>query len=157
MVSKPDIAYAVNTVSQYAEKLTKEHWNAVKRIIKYIKRTVDYGIKFEKNQNLEVRVYSNADFAGDKAARKSTTGYVILLGKTPIAWGTQKQRSVALSTTESEYVATSQTAKELIWIKKLVKDLLEIDTNKPVMLIDNQSAIKLIKNPEYHKRTKRRY
>ncbi|KMQ92976.1 hypothetical protein RF55_6975 [Lasius niger] len=84
MVSRPDIAYAVNTVSQYAEKLTKEHWNAVKRIIKYIKGTIDYGIKFEKNQNLELRAYSDAGFAGDKATRRSTTGYVILLGNTPI-------------------------------------------------------------------------
>lgn len=88
------------------------------------------------------------------ATRRSTTGYVILLGNTPIAWDAQKQRSVALSTTESEYVTASQTARELIWIKGLVKDLSEVDTNKPVMLIDSQSAIKLIKNPEYHKRTK---
>ncbi|KAL6421567.1 hypothetical protein ACFW04_014301 [Cataglyphis niger] len=53
IVSRPDIAYAVNTISQYAEKSTKEHWNAVKRIIKYVKGIVDYGIKFEKNQRFK--------------------------------------------------------------------------------------------------------
>ncbi|KAL6418588.1 hypothetical protein ACFW04_011990 [Cataglyphis niger] len=70
MVSRPDIAYAVNTVNQYAEKSTKEHWNAVKIIIKYIKGTVGYGIKLGKNKKLDLRTSSDADFAGDKATHQ---------------------------------------------------------------------------------------
>lgn len=67
MVTRPDIAYAyVNAVSQYAEIPNKQHWNAVKRIIKYIKRTINYGIKFNKTENLYLVAFSDADFAGDK-------------------------------------------------------------------------------------------
>lgn len=103
MVTRPDIAYAVSAVSQHAESPSKEYWNAVKRIIKYIK-----GIKFESSkENLTLTAFSDADFAGDKETRKSTSGFVIKLGNAPVVWGSQKQRCVALSTTESEYVAAS--------------------------------------------------
>lgn len=98
--------------------------------------------------------FSDADFAGDKQTRKSTSGYIIKLGNAPIMWGSQKQRSVALSTTESEYVAASQTTKELIWISRLLRDLIDIKIKTPIMYIDNQSAIRLVKNPELHKRSK---
>lgn len=83
----------------------------------------------------------------------STTGFVIMLGKSPIIWGSQRQKCVALSTTESEYVAAGQTVKEIIWVSKFVKEI-DLQSEKPILYIDNQSAIKLIKNPEFHKRTK---
>lgn len=115
MVTRPDIAYAVKAVNQYAESPNKQHWNAVKRIIKYIKGTIDYGIKFKRTEsNLSLVAFSDADFAGDKQTRKSTSGLVIKLGDAAIVWSSQKQKSVALSTTESEYIAASQTTKELI-------------------------------------------
>ncbi|KMQ86178.1 integrase core domain protein [Lasius niger] len=115
MVTRPDIAYAVKAVNQYAKSPNKQHWNAVKRIIKYIKGTIDYGIKFKRTEsNLSLVAFSDADFAGDKQTRKSTSGLVIKLGDAPIVWSSQKQRSVALSTTESEYIAATQTTKELI-------------------------------------------
>lgn len=151
-VSRPDIAFAVNAVSQHAESPKKVHWNAVKRILKYVKGTADQGITFGKNNSMKLIAYSDADFAGDKTTRKSTTGFVIQLGEAPIVWGSQKQKMVSTSTTESEYVAGSETVKELIWIKRLLNSLIKIET--PVLYMDNKSAIKLIKNPEYHRRTK---
>lgn len=155
IVMRPDIAYVVNAVSQYAESPSKQHWDAVKRIIKYIKETIDYGIKFKRTEsNLSLVAFSDADFAGNKQTRKSTSGLVIKLGNALIVWGSEKQRSVALSTTESEYIAASQTTKELIWVSRLMKDLIKTKMGIPKMYIDNQSAIRLVKNPEFHKRSK---
>lgn len=129
----------------------------MKRIIKYIKGTASYGIKFESSkENLTSTAFSDADFAGDKETRKSTSGFVIKLGNAPVVWGSQKQRCVALSTTESEYVAASQTIKELVWISRLLKDLVCKSLKTPIMYVDNQSAIRLIKNPEFLKRSKHR-
>lgn len=154
IISRPDIAYAVSIVSQYAETPKKIHWNAIKRIFKYIKGTLYYGILIKSNiQNISFEAFSDADFAGDKITRKSTTDYIIRLEKSLIVWGSQKQKCIALSTTESEYIAASQTVKELIWISNLINEL-DNQVKKPILYVDNQSAIKLIKNPEYHKRTK---
>lgn len=154
MVSRPDIAYAVNAVSQYAEAPTKERWNAVKRIIKYVKGTMEYGILFKPDEPPSLKAYSDADFAGDRATRRSTSGSVIFAGEAAVSWAARKQKSVALSTTESEFMAASDTAKEVVWLERLLKDLVSVSVSKPVLLIDNQSAIRLIKNPELHQRSK---
>lgn len=154
MVTRPDIAYAVNAVSQYAETPSKERWNAVKRIIKYVKGTTGYGILFKPDKPPNLKTYSDADFAGDKATRKSTSGSVIFVGETAVSWAARKEKSVALSTTESEFMAASDTAKEVVWLERLLKDLVSVSVSKPALLVDNQSAIKLIKNPEQHQRSK---
>lgn len=156
MTTRPDIAYSVCIVSQYADKPMKIHWNAIKRILKYLKGTRDYGIIFNINNNncFKLEAYSDADFAGDRISRKSMTGFIIMLNSVPIAWGSTKQRTVALSTTESEYIAACYTVKEIIWVNRLLKQLLNDTYDTPTLFVDNQSAIKLIKNPSYHKRTK---
>lgn len=155
VVSRPDLAFAVSAVSQHAENPRKIHWNAIKRILKYVKGTLDFGILFRKiNSVIQLKAFSDADFAGNKSNRKSTTGYVVNLVEAPIAWGSQIQRSVSLSTTESEYIAASHTVRELVWLERLLRNLLENEQRKPILYMDNQSAIKLIKNPEFHKRTK---
>lgn len=154
-VTRPDIAYAVHAVSQYCESPKKVHWHAIKRILKYIKGTSDYGLWFPYSKNkIKLEAYSDADFAGDKTTRKSTTGFFIKFGKIPIVWGSQKQTSVSMSTTESEYIAASETVRELIWILRLFRGLVKDKIEKPIMLVDNQSAIKLVKNPEFHRKTK---
>lgn len=97
--------------------------------------------------------FSDADFAGDVNSRKSTSGYCFTINGGIISWCSEKQKSVSLSTTESEYIEASQAVKELIWIDRLLKNL-DGNISIPLLLMDNQSAIKLIKNPEFHKRTK---
>lgn len=154
VVSRPDIAYAVSIVSQYLESPKKPHWNAVKRILKYIKGTLSYGILFKSNiKNLNLEAFSDADFAGEQATARSTTGYLIRLGNSPITWGSKKQTCVSLSTTESEYISAGETTQVLLWISELIKEL-DLRREIPILYLDNQSAIKLIKNPEFHKRTR---
>lgn len=156
VATRPDISYAVGYISRFMENPNQQHVKAVKRVIKYIKGTTDYGIIFKCNQkNFVLSVFSDADYAGDQVTRRSTTGYIFLLGSGAISWGSERQKSVALSTTESEYVAASQTIKELVWIRRLLFDLqADVMNNVPMLFMDNQSAIKLVKNPEYHKRSK---
>lgn len=154
IVSRPDISYAVGAVSRYLSNHTQTHWNAVKRIFQYLKDTPNLGIKYRKTESLQLIGYSDANFASDVTTRKSITGCALKLCNGPVVWTSQKQNSVSLSTTEAEYIAASQTVKEILWARQLLEDVCET-INKPVKLyVDNQSAIRLIRNPEFHKRTK---
>lgn len=153
-ITRPDITFAVNLVSRYLEKPLTIHWNAVKRIFKYLKGTFNYGLIYDSSVTPKLRGYSDADYAGDTTTRRSTSGFIFMMGDGIVAWCLQRQKSVALSTTEAEYIALSQSIQELTWLTLLISDLLETQGDTPVLYADNQSAIKLVKNPEYHKRTK---
>lgn len=153
VVSRPDIAQAVGVVSRYLNNYSTVHWNMVKKIIRYLKGTVNYGILYKNDKGI-LEGFSDADFASDKETRRSTTGYVFKLNGGPITWCSKLQPTVSLSTTESEFIAAAQATKEAIWLRKFMSDIQE-DLHGPTQLmIDNQSAIKLIKNPEFHQRTK---
>ena len=154
MGTRPDITFAVNRASRHMENPTKLHWNAVKRIFKYIKGTSGYGLTFSKDNPKDVKAFSDADYANDVETRKSTTGYVILWGSSVISWCSQRQSVVTLSTTDAEYIAACQTAREIMWVKKLLNELCNKEKQNITLFMDNQSAIQLIKNPVYHKRTK---
>ena len=155
IVSRPDIAYAVNSVTKFLNKHGQIHWRAVKRIIAYLKGTSEFGIEFrDGGSKLRVIGYSDEDYASDIETRKSTTGYLLELAGGSVTWSSQRQRIVTLSTTESEYVAAAAAAKEAIWLRKLMRDIGCLSAGATVINVDNQSAIKLVKNPEYHKRTK---
>lgn len=154
IATRPDISYAIGSCSRFMEKPSQMHANAVKRILKYVKGTLNFGIYYESNCDFGLRGYSDADYAGDVDNRRSTLGYAFLYGSCLISWCSAKQRSVTLSTTESEYVAAAEAMKELIWLKRLLKEIAPEDDRWPQFYMDCQSAIKLVKNPEFHKRTK---
>lgn len=152
--TRPDLAFAVGFVSRYLDKPTDKIWQIVKRIFRYIKRTIDFGIFFSFESDFELFGYSDADYASDPSDRKSVTGYLFFLNG-PVIWASKKQSSVALSTTESEYVAMSEATKEGIWLRRFLTELgLNLDCAPTKIFGDNQSAIRLIKNPEFHKKTK---
>lgn len=112
------------------------------------------GIQFQGGNDLTFCGYSDADYAGCKKTARSTSGYVFVFGGGVISWGSERQRAVVLSTTESEYMAASHAIKELVWLKSLLTELLQGEIDAPFFYMDCQSAIKLVRNPEYHKRTK---
>lgn len=150
-VTRPDIAFAVNVASRALEKPTKEHWRLVKRIMRYVKGTGYVGLHYKTAGTFEC--YSDADFAGDKETRKSTNGIVCKLGDAAIIWQSKKQHSVALSTTEAEYVSAANAAKEIVWLTRLLKEI-NVYNERNTLYIDNMNAIKLIKNREFHQRSK---
>ena len=112
ITTRPDITHAVNILSQQMAKPNNEHWSAAKRVLRYLKGTLDVGIVYRKSDNFELVGYSDADWAGCVDSRKSTSGYVFMLGGNVISWTSKKQPGVALSTTEAEYIALCLATQE---------------------------------------------
>ena len=151
--TRPDIAYAVSYASRFMENPQDEHWVAVKRIFRYLQGTKTHGIRYTPNDKIDFRGYSDADWAGDLADRKSTSGYVFMLLGATVSWGSKKQPSVSLSTSEAEYIALSLAIQEGKWIHRLLCEIMAAaDKESPELMIqeDNQSCIKMTKNPVNH-------
>lgn len=119
-VSRPDICFAVNVLSRYNENPGKEHWAAAKRVLRYLKGTIDMKITYTKRP-IEIQGYCDADWAGDEDERKSTTGYVFTLQGGAISWCSKRQPTVAISTTEAEFMSMTAAIQECIWLKKIEK------------------------------------
>lgn len=132
------------------------HWHAVQRIFKYLKETRDYGILYQNSSNNKCNLigYSDSDFASDLDTRRSTSGYIFLLTNGPVTWRSRRQNVVSLNTTEAEYIAASLASKEVLWLRKFLSDIGYECVGPTKLKVDNESAIKLIKNPEFHSRTK---
>ena len=113
LCTRPDICFAIGMVNRYQSSLGEAHWKAVKRILRYLKGTANYSLCYQ-GSNLTVRGYTDADWAGDGDERKSTSGFVFLLGNRAISWSSKKQSCIALSTMEAEFVALSGTAQEAV-------------------------------------------
>ena len=155
VVSCPDISYAVNSVARFLENHNETHWRAVKRVFTYLNGTRDLGIVYRNGgKDSSLVGYSDAVYAGDLETRRSTTGYAFNFANGLVTSSSQRQKMVTLSTTESEYVAAATAAKGKIWIRNLLKDLSANCEKATALYVDNQSAIKLAKNPEFHKKTK---
>ena len=123
--TRPDIAFAVNKLAQFMHAPTQTHWTAAKRLLHYLKHTIHLGLTFQRQQpfhlqaysdvtpSLDLRAYSNANWAGDQDSYKFTTAFVLFLGGNPISWCSKKQKTVACSSTEAEYRAVASTAAEV--------------------------------------------
>ena len=105
--TRPDISFAVSSLARFSSKQKKEHWTAVKRLLRYLKGTTMYGILYTKGGANECIGFSDADWAGDTNDRKSTSGYVFMLSGGAVSWSSKKQKCVALSTAEAEYIVLS--------------------------------------------------
>ena len=150
--TRPDIAQAVGALARYMAKPTEAHWTAAKGVLRYIAGTADYGITFG-NCCSTLEAYCDADYAGDIDTRRSTTGYVFILNGGAISWSSRLQPTVAASTTEAEYMAAAYSIKEGLWLRTLLRDL-GMDIGTITIYADNQSAIKLLKNPVFSMRSK---
>lgn len=154
--TRPDIAYAVNFLSRFCEQPKLAHWNAVKRIIRYLKLEPQLGIIYSssiKSKN-KLIAFSDSDFGGDLDTRHSTSGYMLMLNHGPVIWKSSKQKTIASSTTEAEFVAASVSCREIIWARQLLKELRRDQIDPTPLLIDNQGAICLIKNNQLNNKTK---
>lgn len=152
VVSRPDIAYACSYLSQFNNKHTLEHWNAVKRVLRYLKGTVDQQLVYRKSQT-ELVGYVDADWASDVYNRKSFTGFVFKYAGAAVSWECRKQSTVAMSSTEAEYMALSDSTKEAIFLQELFSEL--VGNKSPILIYnDNQGAQEIANNPVLHRRTK---
>lgn len=151
--TRPDIAFAVSVVSRYCEAPRVEHWRAVKRILRYLAHSANLTLCYKKSATLDLLMFVDADYAGDVETRRSTSGYIIKLGGAPIIWRSTRQHVIAQSSTEAEFVAASTGLKELLWTTALIKEL-GVNCKPATVFIDNQGALKLLKNPVVHQKTK---
>ncbi|KAJ4712638.1 Retrovirus-related Pol polyprotein from transposon TNT 1-94 [Melia azedarach] len=151
--SRPDLAQSVSVVSRFMGEPGKEHWQAVKRIFRYLKGTFDVGLIYGGDTQCLVTGFSDSDYAGDVDSRRSMTGYVFTLGSSVVSWKATLQPTVTLSTTEAEYMALTEAAKEGIWLKGLVSDL-GLYHDQAIVYCDSLSAICLAKDQVHHERTK---
>jgi hypothetical protein len=107
-LTRPDIAYAVNQACLYMHSPRVAHWNLVKRILRYLRGTVNSGITISASPSTDLRAYSDADWAGCPDTRRSTSGYCVFLGESLISWSSKRQPTVSRSSTEAEYPSSSQ-------------------------------------------------
>jgi hypothetical protein len=153
-ITRPDIAYVVHVMSQFVVSPTTVHWAAVLRILRYLRGSQFQSLLFPSSSSLELRAYSDADWAGDPTDRKSATGFCIFLGDSLISWKSKIQDIVSRSSTEAEYRAMASTTTEIIWLRWLLLDM-GISLSEPTpMHCDNKSAIQIAHNSVFLERTK---
>ncbi|WVZ81025.1 hypothetical protein U9M48_028452, partial [Paspalum notatum var. saurae] len=148
-----DIQFAVCICARYQASPRTSHRQAVKRIFRYLKFTPELGLWYSSGSSLSLKGFSDADHAGCRIDRMSTSSTCQLLGTSLVSWSSRKQASVALSTTEAEYVATASCCSQLLWMKATLSDF-GLNFGRIPLLVDSTSAISVAKNPILHSRTK---
>ncbi|KAL5844965.1 hypothetical protein ACOSQ4_010923 [Xanthoceras sorbifolium] len=150
IATRPDVMSIVGLISRYMENATELHQQVAKRVLRYLRGTLDFGLFYKKGGNSKLVAYTDSDYAGDLEDRKSTTGYVFLLSSAAVSWLSKKQPVVSLSTTEAEFIDVASCACQAVWLKRVL-DMLSLNQDQTTAIYcDNSSAIKLSKNPVMH-------
>ena len=153
LMTRPDISYAVGQVSKFCQNPDESHWKAVTQIFAYLNGTLEFGIWLGGSRSGLVG-FTDADFAGDTTDYRSTSGSIFFFHGGPVAWSSKKQPCTALSTTEAEYVAACEATKTAVWLSCLLQDFTGTKMLKVPIYCDNQGAVRLVYNAEFHQRTK---
>lgn len=153
--TRPDIMFAVSTLTRFMSDPSLVHWEAGKRVLRYLKGTRDYQLTFGGHAPLELVGFTDADWAS-QPHRHSISGFAFTYAGGAISWGSHKQPIVTLSSTEAEYISASDTCRELLYLGSIISELTGFDVfSSPVILhCDNQSAIRIALNGLLHARTK---
>jgi len=152
--TRPDMQFAVSALSQFMAEPRERHWVAGKHILRYLRGTIAYGLKYTSIGGVMLHGYADSDWAGSPVDRKSTSGYCFSLGSAMISWSSRKQGTIAQSTAEAEYIAASNASREAVWLRKLISGLFGEKLESTIIHCDNQSCIKLTENPVFHDRSK---
>nr|AAP53968.1 retrotransposon protein, putative, Ty1-copia subclass [Oryza sativa Japonica Group] len=153
-LTRSDLSFLVNKVCQFLHSPTTVHWSAVKRILRYIKGTVEFGLRFGKSDSMLISAFSDADWAGCSDDRRSTGGFAVFLGPNLISWSARKQATVSRSSTEAEYKALANATTEVTWVRKILDELRIARPSVAQLWCDNLGATYLSANPVFHARTK---
>ena len=150
LITRPDIAFVVNKLSQYMHCLTTEHWSFIKRLLRYLVGTIDDGLQLYNDSTLSLHAFSDSSLslqafsyaycARGKDTFCSTSTYVVYLGKNPISWSSKKQRTIARSSTKAKYRSVAQIISKLNFICYLLTDLGISLPHYPVIYCDNIGA-----------------
>jgi hypothetical protein len=152
--TRPDILNAVSILSRFMHCASEWHLKAAKRVLRYVKGTCDFGIKFTKSKEFKLVGFSDSDWGGSTDDMKSTSGYCFTLGSGVFSWSSKKQETVAQSTAEAEFVAATAAVNQAMWLRKILSDLHLDHKEDTKIFVDNQAAIAISHNPVFHGKTK---
>jgi hypothetical protein len=153
-ITRLDLSYVVGVVSQFMETPRKPHLDVVKRILKYIKHTLQCGIFYEAKSQLQVHGYIYVNWVGNVSYKRSTSGFMFSFESGAVSWNSKKQRIIALSSTKVEYRGAAIVACEIVWLQKLLLDLGQLVDVLVVIYCDNINNILLVNNLVYNAGTK---
>lgn len=153
IATRPDTSFAISILSRYLDKFNRSDWVRALRVLRYLEGTKDLGISFTGgNKQAKLKAYSDSDYASDPVTRRSISSQVFLYNDGPITWSANQQKVVTLSSTEAEFLAAGEATKTALWMSQLFKEIGKEFV--PTIQIDNISSIRLIRNPEFFKRSK---
>ncbi|KAK8933315.1 hypothetical protein KSP39_PZI015777 [Platanthera zijinensis] len=153
-MTRPNIACTVSKVSQFMAAPTVSQWESVLRIVRYVKKDPGLGISYKDRGHSNLEAYSDSDWAGCLATRKSTTRFIVFMGGNLVSWKSKKQTTVARSSVEAEYRAMSHTVAEIMWVRQILCEIGYPVQDPTPLWCDNQAAIQIATNPVFHERTK---
>lgn len=148
--TRPDVSFAINKLSQYMHAPTEIHWQALKRVLRYLKGTLHHGLFLHRGSPLRLTAFSDSDWGGSMDNARSTTPYILYLGSNVISWRSARQKSVSRSSTEAEYKAAANAAAETMWIQQLLNELGVTLDSAPILHCDNVGATYVGLNPVFH-------
>lgn len=155
--TRPNIVFACSVLAGVQNAPSRKHWDLLLKLCRYIHSTINYGIVYRPGTSKRIKPigYVDADWAGDKASRKSMMGYIFILNGSPISWSSKRQDAVALSSTESEYVSLSRGVQQALWMHSWLD---EVDLglgNEPLhILCDNIGVVSLSETNKAHNLSK---
>ena len=152
VATRPDISYAVSTLSQFLENPGETHWEAVERVFRYLAGTRGHALTYG-GEKQELTGYTDAD-GSSQDHRRAISGHAFIIDGGAISWSSRKQELVALSTAEAEYIAATHAAKEGKWLRRLTGELFGPNEEPTTLYCDNQAAITLATTDNFHARTK---
>ncbi|XP_019231184.1 PREDICTED: uncharacterized protein LOC109212026 [Nicotiana attenuata] len=149
-----DIAYSVQLLSQFMQAPRDTHLTAAFHLLRYLKKEPTLGVFFSNNPDYSIKAFCDSDWAACPDSKRSVTGYIILVGDSPISWKSKKQETVSLSSAEAEYRSLRKVVGELVWLSRLFAELTVVQSCPIQVFCDSQSAIHIAHNPVFHERTK---
>jgi hypothetical protein len=153
-ITRPEISFAVQQACLFMHDPRIPHFNHVKRILRYLKGTLDHGLHINSSSPTTLTAYSDADWAGCPDTRRSTSGYCVFLGNNLVSWSSKRQVTVSRSSAEAEYRAVAHAVAETVWLRQLLAELHRPIHQATIVYCDNISAVYMAGNPVQHRRTK---
>eukprot|EP00253_Pinus_taeda_P004608 PITA_04608 len=152
--TRPNLSFVVGLVARFMQTPHESNWKEAKRILRYVRGTVQFGIHYSAEASPLLVGFTDSDWAGDPDDRKSTARYVFTPGSGPITWACKKQVAISLYSAETEYRGVVEASKEALWLRQILSEFDFQQQHPNTLWCDNQSAIQLCKDPVQHQRNK---